>query len=69
MSHREAWVFFGDNGVSTAPFADNLPGIRQSPDQDVEWLAPDEPMLPALQVSIASLGIVAATVGALLAGI
>jgi hypothetical protein len=66
MSHREAWVFFGDNGVSTAPFADNLPGLQHTPDSDMEWLAPDEPTAPAVQVCLATLGIVAATIGALL---
>ena len=70
MSHREAWIFFGDHGVSAAPFADNLPGLQKhpEPDLDAEWMAPDEPMLPALQVCIASLLILAVTIGTLWAG-
>ena len=66
MSHREAWVFFGDHGVSAAPFADNLPGLQQTPGSDAAWMAPDEPMLPALQVCLASAVILAATIGTLL---
>jgi hypothetical protein len=69
MSHREAWIFFGDHGVSAAPFADNLPGLQNCSDPDAGWMAPDEPMLPAVQVCIASLVILAVTVGTLLAGI
>lgn len=73
MAHREAWIFFGDHGVSSAPFADNLPGLQRHPEPDAgldaEWMAPDEPMLPAVQVCIVSLVILAVTIGTLWAGI
>lgn len=73
MSHREAWIFFGDHAVSSAPFADNLPGLQKRPDfevgVDAEWMAPDEPTLPAVQVCIVSLVILAVTIATLWAGI
>ena len=47
MISRDSTVFFGDNGISAAPFADNLPGLQTPGEQHM-----DDMLLPAGQVAI-----------------